>query len=59
MKLKVIVKVPGSWLFGGGAEGGLKAGERREFYEAQAAEYDPCRVFKKGLPEIVRLGAQL
>ena len=46
VKLKVVVKIPGSW-FGGGAEGSLSAGERREYYEAQAVEYDAAHNFKK------------
>ena len=46
VKLKLVVKVPGSW-FGGGAEGSMSASERREYYEAQAVEYDAAHSFKK------------
>ena len=31
VRLKVIVEIPGSW-FGGGAQGSLTAGERKEMY---------------------------
>ena len=34
VKLKVVVKIPGSW-FGGGAEGSLSAGERRGLQNMQ------------------------
>ena len=34
VRLKVMVEIPGSW-FGGGPDGSLTAGERKEKYEAQ------------------------
>jgi hypothetical protein len=47
--LKVEIEIPGSW-FGGGAEGALTAGERREKYLAQAVEFAAVHEFPGAQP---------
>ena len=46
VRLSVIVNIPGGW-FGGGDEGSLTARERKDYYESQAAVFDPVHSFGK------------